>query len=40
MNWEPYSAAERNEIWQYAMHRNRRDIIGHIDRVASEYVNI
>lgn len=34
----PYPKLEQNQLWQqYAVHRNRRDIIGHIERVATEY---
>lgn len=34
-----YPDIQQNQLWQqYAVHRNRRDIIGHIERVAAKYV--
>ncbi|KAJ6635904.1 hypothetical protein Bhyg_14490 [Pseudolycoriella hygida] len=34
----PYPNVEQNQMWQqYAVHRNRRDIIGHIERVATNH---
>lgn len=35
----PYLTIEQNRLHQqYAVHRNRRDIIGHIERVAKKYM--